>query len=184
MFKECVSLILGIITCITSILMYIANYKSAKAMKEQVKEMKRQFDELNRPYINVEFNSIKHGVAVLYFINNGTRIANDVEIHFSQVFLDTLEPDIMNYLNKDQNKSCIIGVNQSYVIFLGSYQYLSDCCSEPICGNIRYNSNGKEYEDTFSIDLDKYKTICSTSTEFEDFTRLIEEQNQILKNLK
>lgn len=178
------SFILAVITAVATIFMCIANCKSAKAMKEQVKEMKRQFDELNRPYINVEFNSIKHGVAVLYFINNGTRIANDVEIHFSQVFLDSLEPDIRNYLNKDQNKSCIIGVNQSYVIFLGNYQYLSDCCSEPICGSIRYNSNGQEYEDTFSIDLDKYKTICSTSTEFEDFMRLIKEQNQILKNLK
>ncbi len=184
MSNELATIILAAITSITTILMCIANYKSAKATREQVKEMQRQFEELNRPYINVEFNSIKHGVAVLYFINNGTRIANDVEIHFSQVFLDTLEPDIMNYLNKDQNNSCIIGVNQSYVIFLGSYQYLSDCCSEPVCGNIRYNSNGKEYEDTFSIDLDKYKTICSTSTEFEDFMQLIKEQNQILKNLK
>lgn len=163
MSNELATIILAAITSITTILMCIANYKSAKATREQVKEMQRQFEELNRPYINVEVSYVKSIFIALKFVNNGKSIANNVEIHFSKDFLNSLEDYMKTMLEVDDKKTCIIGVNQSYIIYLGDYDHIKNNCKVPASGDLIYYSNGKKYVEEFTIDLSKYKTFYSVS---------------------
>lgn len=153
------SFILAVITAVATIFMCIANCKSAKATREQVKEMKRQFDELNRPYITVEVVKTIGPFVGLKFANKGKRIANSVEIHFSKEFLKSLEDPTKTKLEVDDNRICIIGVNQSYVVNLWINADNMESCNTPIIGDVVYYSNNKEYREDFHIDIANYKTF-------------------------
>ena len=51
-------------------------------------------------------------------------------------------------------------------------------------GEITYYAGGKEYEESFSIDLENYMTLFSVNSEHEDLLNIIKKQNSILTELK
>lgn len=175
--------ILTAISVASNIFMCYANNKSAKATKEQVKEMQRQFELTNRPYIDVEFILVKNAFCGLRFINNGSVLANDVSINFSHDFIECLDPSIKSFLVADENKICLIGSNQSYEIYLGEIEYMKNNCKVPINGKVSYWAKGKRYEEKFSIDINRYKTMFTYNTELDDLYEEIKKQNRILKQL-
>ena len=85
-----------------------ANIRSAKATKEQIEESKRQFEESNRAFVTVSFEIIKSGLAVLCIQNIGKRIANNVNLHISEQFLDNMATTLV-YLYWE---SFAIGTNE------------------------------------------------------------------------
>ena len=161
-----------------------ANFKSAKVSNEQLKEMQKQFEENNRPHIEVEFIYVKRSFYGLRFINNGNVLAKNVEIKLSSDFVDTLEPSMKEILQKQEGKSCIIGAHQSYDLYFGTNEYLKNDCKIAANGEITYCTGGKEYKESFSIDLENYMTLFSVNSEHEDLLNIIKKQNSILTELK
>ena len=75
---------------VVTVLILIANNKSAKIAKEQVDEMQREFEESNRPRIEVELQLINRCAIVLRFCNNGRLTAKHVRIAFDDECIDSL----------------------------------------------------------------------------------------------
>lgn len=173
--------IITFVYVIATIFISWANFKSAKVSNEQLKEMQKQFEENNRPHIEVEFIYVKRSFYGLRFINNGNVLAKNVKIKLSSDFVDTLEPSMKEILQKQEGKSCIIGAHDLY---FGTNEYLKNDRKIAANGEITYYAGGKEYEESFSIDLENYMTLFSVNSEHEDLLNIIKKQNSILTELK
>lgn len=174
---------LTLINVVASIIICVANLKSAKASMRQVKEMKVQFEENTRPYIDVEFVLINKIFFGLKFTNNGNRIANNISINISDEFINGLEPDFKNLLQKEKGKICILGTHQSYLLIFGANNYIKKEHKEPAKGEITYCSNGKVYNNSFSIDVQNYMTIYTVNSIEDDVVSALRKQNDQLKSI-
>lgn len=174
-----------IVYVIATLFICLANMKSAKATREQLAETRRQFEEQNRPDIEVEFHYVRKAFYCLSFINRGKHNADHVTISFDKGFIESLEND--NYkelLRKQEGKECVLGAGRHYDVFFGSNKYLQIPNKVPATGSICYQSNGKCYQDTFSIDLENYMTFFSVNTDHDDLVKKLNEQNQELKKIR
>ena len=174
-----------VVYVIATIFICWANMKSAKATREQLAETRRQFEEENRPDIEVELVYVRRLFYGLSIINRGKHNADHVVVSFDEVFIESLEDD--NYkelLRKQQGKECVIGAGQHYDVFFGSNKYRDIPNKVPAKGMICYQSDGKSYQNTFSIDLENYITIFSTNTDHDDLMSKLEAQNRELKQIR
>ena len=146
--------------------------------------MQKQFEENNRPYIEVEFIFVKRAFYGLRFINNGNVVAKNVRVKLSSNFVDSLEASMRELIKKQEGKSCVIGAQQSYDLYLGASKYLKENCKVPASGRITYFANGREYEEDFSIDLENYMTIFSVKSYYEDMVEIVKKHNSVLKEIK
>ncbi len=71
---------------LATILICWANIKSAKAVREQLAEARRQYEEDNCPRITYEMIYENRTFYGIRFSNHGRRVANHVQIKFSQDF--------------------------------------------------------------------------------------------------
>lgn len=67
--------IITFVYVVATILVCIANIKSARAAKEQTEEMKKQFLAINRPIIAAEIVYLKRTFWILRFVNNGSKVS-------------------------------------------------------------------------------------------------------------
>ena len=171
---------------IATILICIANMKSAKATREQIDESKRQFEAINRPRVVVELIYERRLWFGLRFVNNGNRIANNVRVEISQKFIDSLpEQKIQTVLNEQKGKIFVLGVGQYYDLFFGSNKYWHTPHKIPISGTISYEDNERIFEnEPFYIDMETYATFFSLNTEMDDLLKRLDTQNLELKNIK
>lgn len=183
MTSDWVMVLITLVYVFATIIICWANLRSAKVSKEQLVEMQKQFEENNRPYVEVEFIFVKRAFYGLRFINNGNFTAKNVRINLSSDFIESLEANMKSLLEKQGDKSCIIGAHQSYDLYIGTYEYLKKNCKVPAVGKITYCSNGKEYEEPFSVDIENYMTVFSVDSNDEDLLQTIKKQNELLNKL-
>lgn len=174
------------LTLVFSLLACIAAFRSARAAYAQVKELRRQYAEENRPLIEVEFLFEKRAFCGLRFINHGRRTANNVSIKLNQSFVDSLpESNYIDMLRNAEKKSCVIGVEQHYDLFIGSVKgYKQAESKQPAKGHITYESNGQVYESDFEIDMENYVTIYTINNGQEDMRDKFKEQNKELEEIR
>lgn len=184
MTSDWVMVIITLVYVIATILICWANFETVKFSKEQLKEMRKQFESNNRPYIQVELVLEKRIFYALRFVNNGNVVANNVNIKLDPDFIASIEEPMKNLLSKQEGKKCIIGAHQSYSLYLGKCNFLREKGKNPVNGEIIYYANGKEYEESFSIDLESYMTIFSVNSDYEDMIEVLKEQNYVLEELK
>lgn len=174
-----------VVYVIATIFICLANMKSAKATREQLAEARRQFEEENRPDIEVELVYVRRLFYGLRIINRGKHNANHVTVSFDDAFIESLEDNShKELLRKQQGKGCVIGPGQHYDVFFGTNDYRKIQNKVPAKGVICYQSNGKSYQNTFSIDLENYITIFSTNTDHDDLMSKLEAQNHELKQIR
>lgn len=162
-----------------------ANFRSAKASKEQLLEMRKQFEEENRPRIDVEFLYANKSFYGLRFINTGKTIAQKVCIQLDKSFIDSLsEPPFPELLRKQVGKECIIGIGQHYDLFFGTEKYRENPDKVPAKGTITYRDSKKEFSDSFHIDLERYMTIFSVESDEDRLLGKLNKQNQQLDGIK
>lgn len=161
-----------------------ANNKSAKATRDQVDEMRRQFDEMNRPSISVELVYEKRSFYMLRFTNHGNRTAEHVTFEFDPAFVDSLPDSFRKYVVDTKGKECVIGVGQHYDLILSNNELRGKKDLVPVKGVVTYQCCGREFSDTFSIDLLNYMTFYSVNSEEEDLLKAIKEHNLELKRIR
>ena len=87
-------------------------------------------------------------------------------------------------LQKQEGKSCIIGAHQSYDLYFGTNEYLKNDRKIAANGEITYSAGGKEYEESFSIDLENYMTLFSVNSEHEDLLNIIKKTEFYTNRIK
>lgn len=185
MITDWLMVVITIVYVIATIAIFVTNHKNTKAAQESILEMRREFDEANRPLVEVELLYLQKAFLALRFINHGSRTAYNVKIKLSQDFIENLdEKPWRGEVKKQEGKECIIGVGQHYDLFFGDNNYLHRDIRKPATGLIEYESGGKVYTDEFMIDLERYMTIYSVTTDDEKLRKLIHEQNIELKGIK
>lgn len=180
-----IMVVITIVYVFATIAIFITNHNATKAAQDSIKEMRREFEEMNRPLVEVEFVYVQKTFLALRFSNHGRQTAYNVTIDISQDFIDSLDEAVwLNEVNKQKDKTCIIGVGQHYDLFFGDRHYLKKENKIPVTGKVKYESNGRKYTDEFYVNLDKYMTIYSVTTDEEKLRELIRNQNQELKNIR
>ena len=176
--------IITVIYVVATILICWANFKSAKASKEQVKEMQRQYAEANRPVIEVEFHYIRRTWYIVRFVNRGERTAQHVRINIEQSFIDSLpEESFQKELERLKGKECIIGVRQHYDLFIGSNLLCGNPNMKPLTGTVEYEAQGNVYKTHIFVDLENYLTFYSTTTDEEDLFKSVKKIGDELKGI-
>lgn len=174
-----------IVYVVATIFICVANIKSASATREQVAEAKRQFDEENRAYITYSFIFEKRAFYGVRFTNHGKRVAKDVQIHLKQEFIDSLnEANFASSLNALNKKRSILGVEQSFDIFVGTSRFRENQHKLPIEGEIVYIDDNGEYREPFYIDFGNYPTIFSVNGIDEDIREEIRKQTMELAKIQ
>lgn len=174
-----------VVYVVATILICWANIKSARATREQVAESKRQFDEENRAYITYSFIYEKRAFYGLRFTNHGKRVARNVQIHLKQEFIDSLNEDgFVSSLNALNKKRSILGVEQSFDIYVGTSQFRDNQHKLPIEGEIVYSDDKGEYREPFFIDFNNYPPIFSVDGVDEDIRAEIKQQTKELAKIQ
>ena len=162
-----------------------ANLKSAKASKEQLHEMKVQYAEDNRPRVEVEFCYEKRTWYIIRLVNHGKRTAQHVQILLDDDFVESLpEQGFKETLRKQRNKQCIIGVDQHYDLYIASNELRGNLNMRPVTGIIKYTDNETQYECDIFIDLEKYMTFFSSTSEEENLLKEIKKNKEEIKEIK
>lgn len=158
--------IITLVYVIATIFICAANVKSAKAAREQTEEMKKQFSAINRPNVSAEIVYLKRMFWVLRFVNNGNQVSYSTKIILDEEFINSVDDDYKGPLKELKNKVCTLGVNQHYDIFFGSNEYRDLPNKKNIKGTIiSYDVGGKEYSESFEIEIENYVTFYSTTSE-------------------
>ena len=182
--SSALTVIVTAIYTLTTIAILLANRKAAKAAKEQVLEMQRQFVENCRARIEVEVIFERRCFYGLRFVNNGMLTAQNVRISFEQSFIDSIEEsNFAENLAKQKDKTCIIGTDQHYDIFIGTSKYRQNPNKVPAQGTVYYNSNGTEYNTVIYVDMENYATFYSITSEEEDIRNETKAQTSALINI-
>lgn len=196
MITDWLMLVITSVYVIATIFICIANFKSAKATREQVAEARRQYEEEHHAFIAYELiyeHRIWYG---LRFTNHGRRVATNVQLQLDKDFIDSLmDQSIKNQLNNLDGREFTLGIEQSYDIYFGSNEFRERPNKVPIQGKISYNDRCGEYTDLFYIDFNKYAPIYTVTTDEErreesakklneSLAKIENELKKINKNLK
>lgn len=181
---EWAMVIITAIYVLATILIFLANKKSVRVAQEQVEEMRREFDENNRPRVEVELDLKQRVMYALRFTNRGAKTAYNVKINLNSDFLDSTKGLYgADQLADQVGRDCIIGIGQEYELFLFDVKQKKNDTLLPVSGSIHYEADGKEYNDSFSIDIRNYMTFFSCETENEKLLELIDKQNAEISRL-
>lgn len=176
--------ILNFLTVSASLIACIFGFRSAQAAWAQVREMQRQYQEENRPNIEVEFLYENRSFYGLRFVNHGKCTAQNVEIELDSNFIKSLpESNFSEFCKTLKQKTCVIGVDQHYDLFIGTNAYRNHSNKPSAKGKITYQANGKIYESEFDIDMENYAMIFSVESEQEKLLKVLKNQNQELAKL-
>lgn len=177
---------------LATIIICFANYKSAKATREQVAEAKRQYEESNRAFVTVSFEIVRSGLAVLRIQNIGKRIASNVNLQISPDF-------VVNIANKHDKEHierlCMatftLGIGQSWYICLGSHLEIKQMSNELLSIDITYEDFASKYDDKIVIDLKQYFWALMYESPTEDayqelkkMTRSVQSMDKSIKRIQ
>ena len=142
---------------VATIFICVANYKSARATREQVAEAKRQFEEANRAFVTVTFEVVRGGLLVLQIKNEGHRIADKVNIHLAPKFVENLPDEFAQRHAEMLCKSVFqLGIGQAKYLTLGGNIQLESIASELLSVEISYQDSFAQYHETSEIDCSQY----------------------------
>lgn len=179
------TVIITLVYVVATVMICWANFRSAKASREQLLEMRKQYEEDNRPRIGVEFLFENRTYYGLRFVNTGKAIAQRVRIQFEDSFIDSIENKAFSEaLKLQKGKECIIGIGQHYDMFFGESESRENPNQKPATGMITYRDSMKEYSEPFFIDLKQYMSIYSVTTSEDRLMEKLMKQNQQLEGIR
>lgn len=174
--------IITVIYVIATIMICLANIRSAKATREQLAEAKRQFEESNRALVTVSFEIIKSGLAVLHIQNIGKRVASTVNLKISSDFVSNIEDEFdRSHIEKLIESTFTLGVGQSWYICLGSNLDIERISKKLLLIDISYVDCKSKYNEKIAIDLKQYYWALMYESPTED---LYQEMKKLTKSVQ
>ena len=168
---------------VATIIICIANYKSAKEAHKQTEESIQQFNKSNRPYITCEYILSSRTYCGIHICNHGNQVARNLKINVDKEFMDLLvEGHFLKFKKINDSVYTVVGINQSYDFYFSKVK--NKPVKVPLNILLKYeNDEGKSYEERFVIDLGKQLPIESIKSDFEKAVKSINRQNEVLKNI-
>lgn len=117
------------------------------------------------------------------FINHGKRVAKNVSIKFKPDFLETIPEKFRNQLQKQKNRTFILGNEQSYDIYFGNNEYRKSETIVSIEGTITYEDYKSKYCEPLYVDFSNYATFFSVNSDTEDLIKAIKRQTETIEQL-
>lgn len=136
--------IITFVYTVATIAICLANIISANAARAQLAEMKQQYEKEDRPHITYEMIFENRTFYGIRFTNHGRRVANHVQIKFSQDFLDSVSRiPTFGRLNTLQKQEFVLGIGRSYDYFLvqKNFAIIQIKSRSPVRLFIRMNGN-------------------------------------------
>lgn len=185
MLTDWLMIVITAVYVIATILICIANFKSAKATREQAAEARRQYEEEHRAFISYELIYEQRVFYGLRFTNHGKRVATNVQLQLDKDFIESLmDQSIKDQLHNLDGKEFTLGIEQSYDIYFGGDKFRERPNKVPIQGEILYNDRCGEYTDSFYIDFSKYAPIYTVTTDGERIEKLGNRLNKSLAKIE
>lgn len=168
---------------VATIIICIANYKSAKEAHKQTEESIQQFNKSNRPYITCEYILSSRTYCGIHICNHGNQVARNLKINVDKEFMDLLvEGHFLKFKKINDSVYTVVGINQSYDFYFSKVK--NKPIDVPLKVSLKYeNDDGITYEEKFVIDLGKQLPIESVKSDFEKAVKSINRQNEVLKNI-
>jgi len=174
--------IITFVYVVATILICLANIKSAKAAKEQIDESQKQYRETNRPYVTCEYILTDRVFCGIRLCNHGNQVAKNLRIEICKEFLDTLSQNkFSNFRKINDSVYSVVGIGQSFDFHFASVS--EKPTQVPLEATITYETDTDRYKEVFVIDLGKKLSIESVKSGAEKYMNLLEEQNKILGNI-
>lgn len=179
--------IITFVYTVATIAICLANIISANAARAQLAEMKQQYEKEDRPHITYEMIFENRTFYGIRFTNHGRRVANHVQIKFSQDFLDSVSKiPTFDRLNTLQKQEFVLGIGRSYDYFFGADEFRNNPDKKPITGEIIYQDEWKQdgqepYRESFQINWENYATFYSVNSPSDD---LLDEMKKVVQELK
>lgn len=169
---------------LATIFICVANFKSAKATRDQTAEQQKQFKEENRALVNIFFEVQNGAKAVLHIQNNGKRIAKNVKINIDDNFINNISDEtIREHCGRLPNSAFSIGIGQSWYCFLGGFREIEQLSEKILVGSISYSDDLGYYNEKFEIDLKQYFWVDFSNSTFEQACNAIKEQSKTMKQI-
>ena len=185
MITDWLMVMITAIYVIATIFICIANFKSAKATREQITEARRQYEEEHRAFISYELIFENRNLYGLRFTNHGKRVATNVKLQLDKDFVGSfMNQSIKDQLNNLDGREFALGIEQSYDIYFGGDEFRERVNKVPIQGEISYNDRCGEYTDSFYIDFSKYAPIYTVITDGERIEKLGNRLNKGLTKIE
>lgn len=167
-------LLVGItaIYVIATILICIFNYRSAKAIREQVLEQKRQFDEVNRPNIDISIEIVRKAIVCLKIENTGKRLAKNVKLEINDDFINQLKSiNERNTLKILSDSAFFLGIEQKWYIDICLSEELNKLNNAIMSINIFYEDcKHQVYNESAIIDLNQYSWALMYNSPLDDIS--------------
>lgn len=181
-----IMIIITAVYVIATIFICVANFKSAKATRDQLAEQKRQFDEINRPYVTVHFEVAISGLYTLCVCNHGKKVAKNVHLEIDDDFIEQLENDnIKQLLNNTKSSKIDIGIEQKWYLWIGVFGD-RQTMSKTVGIKLTYQDDQKQYYEEYNIDLTSFNWQLLSSPEnrvFEQIKKTASSTEKISKTL-
>ena len=178
--------ILTTIYIIATVLIYIANYKSAKASREQTAEQQRQFEEINRPQIDVSIEVIRNGLTTIKIENTGKRYARNVQVILNKEFIEQIsDKDEAERLIKLSETSYNLGINEKWYACVCVCHKMHMLGKVPLVAIVSYTSNDcdKNFTETFTIDFSQYTWMLLYNSPLDEIQKHQNIQAEALKKI-
>lgn len=167
---------------IATVAICFANFKSAKATREQIAESQRQFEELSRAFVTVNFEIIRNGLFVLHIHNCGKRIATNVRIELPSEFINNMpEAWDKRHLSILKDSVFTLGIDQSLYIGMGASPQLKQISEQILDIALSYEDTARKYNERITIDLAQYFWALVYESPVEDARQ---ELKSIAKSMK
>jgi hypothetical protein len=108
-----------------------------------------------------------------------------VQIQLKEEFINSItEPSFSAMIDNQKGKEFILGIGQSYDIYIGNNEYRQNPNKHPFEGQLVYQDDKGSYCEPFLIDVEHYATIFSINSETEDMIKAIKDQTRVLERIK
>ena len=161
------------------------NYRSAKAIREQVQESKRQFDETNRPNIDVTHEIIRGGLICLKIENTGRKLAQHIRLTINDNFIQCTQGLFGNsFLTELKGSVFSLGIGQKWFIVLCGPQEITRLYANLLEIDISYEADRQTYTGHVSIDFSQYKWTLIYDSPLDDISQHQKKISEALSHIE
>lgn len=173
--------IITFVYVVATIFICVANFKSAKASKDQLRESERQFNEQNRAHMSCEYIFVNKTFCGIRFYNYGNKPAENVTFKINEDFLDIIE--YRERFPKLNESVYLFGIDQHFDFFFSNITHFNAQNKVPFKVTIKYSCDGKEYSNYIEIPFDKQLPFEFCNSFEDDILKELKSQTKSLEKI-
>lgn len=184
MTPEWMMAVLTFIYVITTILILVSNNKMADATRRQVDELQKQFQAQNRPYVCVQFETIRNGLLCLSVENTGNTPARNVRVLVNEDFTNKIHDQQRDRFRKFTETAIYLSPRQKLYCCLGGPSDFSSIKDQTLLLDVTYDGDDDHYQEHIEIDVDGYGWALLYESPLGDISIHIKKISESLESIE